>query len=107
MIDIDVISFGIGAVSVSVPASIALVALSARLSRVRTPKPPPLLCSCGHGYGTHEGGARCHGQEERPHYMPHGPRNGYEYALCPCRLYDGPEPLPRTWSPDELAGGTP
>lgn len=71
------------------------------------PKAPELVCSCEHGYGTHENGDRCHGQEERPHYLPHGPRCGMEYAPCPCRFYDGPEPLPRTWSPDEITGGTP
>lgn len=96
--------------SLIVGALLFIVGAGTGERRRRAPKPPrrpELLCSCGHGYGTHEAGARCHGQEERPFYLAHGVRNGFEWAPCPCRFYDGPEPLPRTWSPDELAGGTP
>ena len=57
---------------------------------------PTTVCSCGHGYGTHEDEKRCHGAD------PHR-RNGVAVLdPCPCRRYDGPEPLPRVWSPDPL-----
>jgi hypothetical protein len=55
-----------------------------------------LVCSCGHGYGTHEDERRCHGVDA-------GRRNGVQVLdPCPCRRYDGPEPLPRAWTPLEL-----
>lgn len=56
------------------------------------------VCSRGHGYGSHENGARCAAQVDRPHYMKHGERNGREWVPCPCLSYDGPEPLPRVWT---------
>lgn len=55
-----------------------------------------LICSCGHGYGTHEDERRCHGSNAAK-------RNGlHELDPCPCRSYDGPEPLPRAWTPVQL-----
>ena len=51
-----------------------------------------IVCSCGHGYGTHDNAQRCHGSDTRR-------RNGLHVVdPCPCRLYDGPEPLPRVWT---------
>ena len=62
---------------------------------------PGLICSCGHGYGTHEDKQRCHGVDTRR-------RNGVqELDPCPCRRYDGPEPLPRAWTPIELPAAEP
>ena len=55
-----------------------------------------LICSCGHGYGMHEDEKRCHGVDPSK-------RNGvHTLDPCPCRLYDGPEPLPRAWTPVQL-----
>jgi len=59
---------------------------------------PGTVCSCEHGYGSHEAGKACYAQIQRPHYWGDGHRNGYEWAPCPCLSYDGPEPLPRVWS---------
>lgn len=55
-----------------------------------------LVCSCGHGLGTHEDEQRCHGADARR-------RNGVQVLdPCPCHRYDGPEPLPRAWTPAQL-----
>jgi hypothetical protein len=51
------------------------------------------VCSCGHGYGTHENELSCRASIPRK-------RNGmHRLDPCPCRRYDGPEPLPRVWTP--------
>lgn len=60
----------------------------------------PPVCTCAHGYGTHDKGARCQAQVERRHYMEDGRHNGSEWAPCRCLSYDGPEPLPRVWTPE-------
>lgn len=58
--------------------------------------PTGAVCSCGHGYGTHEDERTCRGSDARK-------RNGLHHLdPCPCRYYDGPEPLPRVWGPDRL-----
>ncbi len=67
-------------------------------SQAKTSQPTGLLCSCGHGYGTHNGGRDCKAKVERPHYWSTGERYGYEWVPCPCLSYDGPEPLPRVWT---------
>lgn len=51
--------------------------------------PTHSLCSCGHGYGSHLDGKECGAEIRRP-----VPIYGYEWVPCPCRTYDGPEPLP-------------
>lgn len=57
-----------------------------RSMRPRPPKPLRPVCSCEHGFGHHENGLRCHGQEENF-------RNGTTYVDdCRCRRYDGPDP---------------
>jgi hypothetical protein len=54
------------------------------------------MCSCGHGYGTHEDEKRCHATNTRR-------LNGMATIdPCPCHHYDGPEPLPRAWTPLDL-----
>jgi hypothetical protein len=59
-----------------------------------------LICSCGHGYGMHEDELRCHAVDTAK-------RNGmHQLDACPCHRYDGPEPLPRAWSPFSLPTGT-
>ncbi|MGI5129128.1 hypothetical protein ACQEVB_20150 [Pseudonocardia sp. CA-107938] len=60
--------------------------------------PAGTMCSCGHGYGMHEDEHACHGRNRAK-------RNGIHHLdPCPCRRYDGPEPLPRVWTPIELDG---
>jgi hypothetical protein len=67
-------------------------------ARRRTGPASELICSCGHGFGTHEDERRCHGVDPAK-------RNGlHSLDACPCRRYDGPEPLPRAWTPMELPG---
>lgn len=57
-----------------------------RRMRPRPPKPLKPMCSCGHGYGTHEDGRRCQGKEPAR-------RNYTDYLdACQCRRYDGPDP---------------
>jgi hypothetical protein len=57
-----------------------------RWTRPRSPKPLQPICSCKHGYGTHEDGLRCHGVETNY-------RNSVAHVdACPCRRYDGPDP---------------
>ena len=52
----------------------------------RPPEPLKPVCSCGHGFGHHESGARCHGNRESY-------RNGRDQVdPCQCRRYDGPDP---------------
>lgn len=58
----------------------------------RKPKGP--ICSCAHGYGTHEPNGRCHGEIKRGRGM-----DGYEWVPCPCQRYDGPQPLGEVWVP--------
>ena len=90
----------------SVAVGAALVIAGAVIDRLmcrRTPgasgRVPSADCSCGHGYGTHEGGYRCHGEIQRDRFCPDGEWAGdwvgYDWVPCPCRLYDGPPPLPK------------
>lgn len=91
--DVTSLTLLVGAALVAVPGWIGWAA--GRASTLRAPK-PGLRCSCGHGYGTHEDEKRCHGVDA-------GRRNGVQVLdPCPCRTYDGPEPLPRAWTPLEL-----
>lgn len=53
-------------------------------------------CSCGHGYGTHEDGRNCRTDVRR---VRDGCTSTYEWVPCRCLTYDGPEPLPRVWTP--------
>jgi hypothetical protein len=82
-----------------VGAGIAVVAggLGHRAGRARTALPAGNVCSCGHGYGTHADELSCHGDIPRK-------RNGMHHLdRCPCRRYDGPEPLPRVWTPGGIS----
>lgn len=76
----------------------AVGVLIGRAMRVKPPKDPGPVCTCGHGYGQHEQAKKCHGEEMRSRYSA-GSWTGYEYAPCPCLSYDGPEPLPKVWTP--------
>lgn len=69
--------------------------------RNRTPELPSTatMCSCGHGHGTHAEGGACKAEIKRPAtWNYYAQVTGYEWVPCPCRSYDGPEPLPRVWT---------
>lgn len=83
----DPVSLAVGAVVFGVGGVVG------RMGRSKTPKSPELICSCTHGYGMHEAGRRCHGTTSERDYL----RDIYT-VQCGCHLYDGPEPLPRTWT---------
>lgn len=71
----------------------------------RRPKPPAPdlpVCSCGHGYGTHEN-IGCADTVKRKRWNSLGDPAGFEWVQCPCRVYDGPEPLPKIWTGDTNA----
>jgi hypothetical protein len=97
LVDITSVTLVVGAALAIVPGWVGW--LIGRASGRRTARPAvtsTLVCSCGHGYGTHEDEKRCHGVDARR-------RNGMVVMdPCPCRQYDGPEPLPRAWVPLEL-----
>ena len=70
-----------------------------------SPAAPVLKCGCSHALSFHKGltGA-CNAQVT-------GPAPGYNYMQngqtvvrdCRCMTYDGPEPLPRSWTPPEMS----
>lgn len=95
---IDPLSLGVGGL---------IAFMSWAIGRRRgTPKKlpdPKLICSCKHGYGTHEKeDGRCLGQVKQPvrwridRYGDDVPSH-FEWVACPCISYDGPEPLPRAF----------
>ena len=68
-----------------VVSGLAGIAIGRRM-RPRPPKPLRPMCSCKHGFGHHENGLRCHGQQTSH-------LNGTAYVDdCRCRRYDGPDP---------------
>jgi hypothetical protein len=72
-------------------ATLAALAIGYVLGRRRGPKPPePLrpICSCEHGYGTHDGGKQCGAQVLTEYNAMRDER----LLPCPCRCYDGPDP---------------
>lgn len=70
--------------------------------RNRKPPPPPepgTICSCKHGYGTHDAGSACKAQIKRAdRWDDYSSACHWEWVPCPCLTYDGPEPLPRVWT---------
>jgi hypothetical protein len=69
------------------------------IGRSMRPKPPePLkpMCTCGHGYGTHDNGKACQAQVKRPNEWNRSSSIelpiGWEHVPCPCVRYDGPSP---------------
>lgn len=62
--------------------------LLGRVSRKQTGS-PKLMCTCGHGYGSHDGGKLCRDKVKR------SANTISEWVDCACCEYDGPEPLPR------------
>jgi hypothetical protein len=62
--------------------------------------PAALMCTCEHGYGTHDDGGACSGTAQRLLTSSnYGRSQEWEWVPCGCHTYDGPEPLPRVWSP--------
>lgn len=69
-----------------------------RTSRAIQPAKRP-ICSCEHGYGTHDEKGRCYGEIKRT-------ANSYsQWVRCPCRRYDGPEVVASFWVPPIASGG--
>lgn len=61
--------------------------LVGRRMRPKPPAPIKPMCSCGHGYGHHEGGLHCHAIDQQYHGM-----SVYTDRPCTCQRYDGPDP---------------
>jgi hypothetical protein len=98
----DVIPYLIDAIVVLLPAAMLYSLGRARgvmigLKRAGVPQKP--VCTCGHGYGVHNRGGHCNEEEIL--------QINYKEKVFPCKClyYDGPEPLPRTWKPEEIEGG--
>lgn len=89
-------------VSVVVAAMVfAAGVIVGRRARPKPPEHPELVCSCGHGYGSHAEDGHCLAEfEQAIQRLPKNPHVvlRFQIAPCPCRVYDGPEPLPRVWS---------
>lgn len=68
--------------------------LIGRVMRPKPPGPPALVCSCGDGYGQHAEDGHCLAEVRR---LRDGCNTVYDWVPCSCRVYDGPEPLPRVW----------
>jgi hypothetical protein len=63
--------------------------------RKKIAKGPELICTCKHGYGTHEHGGKCQGDEKRSvAWDSDGDPKGWRRISCPCLTYDGPQPMP-------------
>lgn len=70
-----------------------------RLTRRPKPSAPDVpMCSCEHGFGSHKEPDGCGADIKRSRWNRYGDHAGYEWVPCPCRTYDGPEPLPRVWT---------
>lgn len=60
--------------------------------RMRPERPEPIrpICSCDHGYGTHDAdGGGCHA-ETLVQFTAY--KANQRLAPCPCKRYDGPDP---------------
>lgn len=81
----------------------ALLCVGVLIGRAMRPKPvkdPGPVCSCGHGYGQHENAGRCGAEAQRAcDWTYGGSPMAWEYVRCACLSYDGPEPLPKVWTP--------
>lgn len=89
----DIIAWTIDAIAVLVAGGIGY-----RAGTRKVPAPselPKPICSCGHGYGTHGSDAPgCGGEVKRADKWDEyaDPRH-WQYVACPCRRYDGPDPV--------------
>jgi hypothetical protein len=98
--DVTTLNLLLGAGLALGPATVAW--LSGRRSGMRAASRPPTLdCSCGHGFGTHANAGACSGSTKRNVALTsYSEPPAWEWVPCPCHSYDGPEPLPRSWSVD-------
>lgn len=82
---------------------LAASAYHARRQRRSATTESRLICSCGHGYGTHTAEG-CQADIKRPDEWSYaGAPVGYQWVRCRCKKYDGPEPLPSITWPTPLA----
>jgi hypothetical protein len=72
--------------------------------RALAQRPIELVCTCGHGFGSHEDGARCQAEIQRADkWDEYRDAKHWEYVPCPCRTYDGPDPmLVNGWTPPKI-----
>lgn len=65
-----------------------------RRMRPRPPEPLKPMCSCAHGFGTHEDGRRCNSEiEQASSWSSCGTYPvSWRWVPCPCLRYDGPDP---------------
>jgi hypothetical protein len=63
----------------------AVVAGNLVAMRWRRTARPKLICTCGHGYGAHDPIEGMCGDQVH--------RTALGWVDCPCRTYDGPDPL--------------
>jgi hypothetical protein len=93
---VDLLSLTLGA---AVTGGGVLVGVGARAMSARRPAAPlppaaALVCSCTHPHSVHDAAAgRCCGLMKLERWSPNGVRRGFEWRACPCRGYDGPQPI--------------
>jgi len=80
-----------------------LVGRVTRRAKTAIEKTPRPICTCTHGFGSHENGNRCQSSVKRAISWDEwqNPLH-FDWQPCACTSYDGPEPLPRSWVPLEL-----
>lgn len=91
---------------ISIGAGALILFVGTRLGRLQRKPPvvPATTCGCSHNYGAHGDGTRCHAQVKiadqwaTDSYGRHVEYH-WKWVPCSCQSYDGPEPLPRSWSP--------
>lgn len=102
--DVTTLNLLLGAVLALGPAIVAWIAgrrAGSAAARRAGALPPTLDCSCGHGFGTHANAGACSGSTKRNVALTsYSEPPAWEWVRCPCHVYDGPEPLPRSWSVD-------
>lgn len=83
-----VVGAGIAATAYSGGAGVGFRA-GRRKERTQINKAPELMCSCEHGFGSHENSCKCHGETKRANKWDKdfGSARGWEYAPCPCVAY--------------------
>lgn len=78
----------------AVSALLVGVVVGRRAEKRKWPKPIRPICTCTHGYGTHDDGGRCSGHRQvADGWDFEGDAIHWTNMACPCRRYDGPDPL--------------
>jgi hypothetical protein len=98
----DPLSLGVGGIIFIMGAAAGRV----RRGGPKPPKPAVLNCGCGHNYGAHKDADRCQAQVKRANQWNYTGTSAthWVWVQCPCQSYDGPEPLPRAWTPQQIRG---